>query len=172
MKSYFEFLKEDVPKFSADFIFDRIDWQSSYDDLYPGYSMDEYEVDDTYFYTKEQALNYVGIVNSVFGSLPNPIPIYRSVYISSGNESDIDLDDPGIYWSMYKDSAIQFGSHIDANFLMSAEVDHSGVDWSQTIKTYNEFSGGDDIDDENEITIADESAIKNIKIERLKWKRK
>ena len=171
MKSYFEFLKEDVPKFSADFIFDRIDWESSYDDLYPGYSRDD-EFDDTYFFTKEQALNYVEIVNSVFGSLPNPIPIYRSIYISSGDDSDIDLENPGIYWSMYRDSAIQFGSHIDANFLLSASIGHDDVDWSQTIKTYNEFSSGDDIDDENEITISDESAIKNIKIERLKWKRK
>lgn len=142
--------------------------EMSFYDVYPGYSEPEDEYEETMFFTKENAIRHAQFIIDVFDSLPNPIKIYRTLSVS--NINNINLEYPGESWSFSKESALQFGSHINANVLLSAFVKKEDVDWKSTIDLFIMFSGNMDVDDENEINIKDESKIKNVKINMLKQK--
>jgi hypothetical protein len=137
-------------------------------DLYPDYSEEFDEDEETMFQNKEKAEQYADYVILTFESLPNPIPIYRALY--SKNINSIDLEYLGESWSMYKENAISFGSHNNSNFLIEATIDKKFVDWNETLKRFVIFSGAGDVDDENEIVVEDMTMIKNIKILPLKYK--
>ena len=135
-------------------------------DVYPGYSEPEDSDEETMFETKENAIRHVKFIIDVFGSLPNPIPIYRTIRVST--EKDIELEYPGEHWSFSKESAIQFGRHAGCNVLMSGLINKSDVDWVSTIDLFIIFSGNFDGDDENEINIKDEKKIFDLKYKFLK----
>lgn len=157
------FSKEDVFEALADVFL------SEWYDIYPGYSQPVDEDEETFFNTEEQAINFASIVNETFESLPNPIPIYRTLYAKT--EEDIDLEYLGESWSFVKESAIAFGSHNGSNYLISATIDKRYVNWEKTLKTFVIFSGTQDSDDENEIVVSDETKIDNIVVKQIKWKK-
>lgn len=137
-------------------------------DLYPGYS-EPLDDDEDYLYsTKDIAEKHAESIIDIFDSLPNPIPVYRSLMAKS--EDDIDFDYIGESWSFIKDSAISFGSHNNSNFLISGLIDKDYVNWDETINRFILFSSGGDSDDENEIVIKDMNKIKVTGVEKLIWK--
>lgn len=154
------------PKFDRETIFDAVEWQGNYSDLYPGYSDEPADfTDETYYDSKEEAEQVADGIIDIFDSLPNPIPIYRAIHAKDRN--DIDTDELGESWSYERDSAINFGSHNGSNFLLSGEVAKEDVNWAGSIKAYVLFSGGYSDEDENEIVVDDSSAVKNLKIEDI-----
>ncbi|MFA5999864.1 MAG: hypothetical protein WC783_02695 [Candidatus Paceibacterota bacterium] len=141
-------------------IFEWISWQDNYKDLYPGYSPDESNFTDEYYFdTREGAVLFANQVISVFETLASDptIKIYRA--ISAKSKLDINLEYLGDAWSFEMDSAVEFGSHNGSNFLITAETTPSNIDWEQSIKNYLEFSGNYEADDENELVIIDSSII-------------
>lgn len=155
-----------TPKFNRQTIFDAIEWRDNNRDLYPGYSDEEQDfTDEYYFETKEAAEQYADELIDLFDSLPDPIPVYRAIKAKS--REDIDMEYLGESWSFDRASAISFGSRNGSNFLLSAEVSKEDVNWAGTIKVYTQFSGSFTDEDENEIVIDDQEAIKNIKIEEI-----
>lgn len=145
-----------------------IEYQDSYRDLYPGYdegSENEYE-DDYYFESKEDAHDYAERALDTFDNLPDPIPIFRSIKVS--DESKINKEELGESWSFEKDSALEFGTHANCNYLLSGLVYKKNVDWKNTLKTYTLFTQEGDSDSENEITVPWSESIKELKIEKIK----
>jgi hypothetical protein len=148
---------------------DLIDWRDSYKDLYPDFSSPEdqnqYE-EDYRFNTKEDAVGFAKETISLFNSLPNPIPIFRAIHAKS--KDDISLEYPEESWSYRKESALNFaGNQNMGNFLLSGTIDKRFVDWERTLKNYIDFSGGFSSEDEDEITIGDETKIKILSIDPI-----
>lgn len=152
------------PKFKIEEVLDSIEIGDWYD-LYPGYSREIDEDEECYFSTKDKAIQYANEVIDIFTSLPNPIPIYRSLKVKS--KEDIDYEFLGESWSYRKESAINFGKRIGANVLLSAFVYKKDVEWGATLRVYHVFSGGYTDEDEDEIVIDDNSAIFNVKVEDM-----
>jgi len=90
-------------------VFDMIEYHDAYRDLYPNYSDDNEYEEEYYFPTKEDAYNDVNETLEFFNSLPNPIPIYRSIKVKSIKE--INFDYLGDSWSFDKQSAINFAKN-------------------------------------------------------------
>lgn len=154
------------PNFDRKTIWDAIEWEDNYKDLYPGYSDETSEFTDEYYFdTKEQAEDYADNVIGILEGLPDPIQVFRA--IKADTVKDIDLEDPGESWSFERKSAIDFGSRNMSNFLLSATVEKDDVNWAGTIKAYAIFSGSYTDEDENEIVIDDVDKIKNIRIEKI-----
>lgn len=170
-KAVIGYLNEEISLgiFTKTDVFDAIMSRDfNWHDLYPNYSEEFDEDDETMFETKEKAEQYADYVISTFDSLPNPVPIYRALY--SEDENSIDLDYLGESWSMYKESAISFGSHNGSNFLIEATIDKQFVNWEETLNRFVLFSHGDDADDENEIVVREMDKIKDVKISTLRWR--
>jgi hypothetical protein len=152
----------------VEYILDKMKDNYEAYDLYPGYSEPLDDDEDFVYNTKEIAEKDAEMIIDMFDSLPNPIPVYRSLMVKS--EDDIDFDYIGESWSFRKDSAISFGSHNGSNFLISGLIDKDYVNWDETINRFILFSSGGDDDDENEIVIKDMDKIKIIGVKELKWK--
>lgn len=162
-----ESISNTIGIFTIEQVFEQVisnefDWY----DLYPGYSEEIDEDEETMFDTKEKALQYANQVIDAFKYLPNPTPIYRCIKVKQ--LSDIDMDYIGSAWSMYKENALSFGSHNSSNVLLSGTIEKQYVDWSTTLRNFVIFSGSDDIDNENEIVVDDMYQIKNIEVKKLK----
>ena len=169
MKNFYQFINENKKFLNKKYILDLLNSKIYFDysDVYPNYSKTLEEDDDVMFSSKEKAVQHINFIIDVFNSLPNPIPIFRTLYAK--NENEIDLEYLGESWSFEKENAISFGSHNGSNFLISALIDKKYVNWEETIKRFVIFSGGDG-DDENEIVVDEQSKIKNIEIKPIKWK--
>jgi hypothetical protein len=167
LKLYEEFINEDI-KLSRGDVFSKIEWESSSRDLYPGYDPrnENPDLEEYWFETKEKAEQYADLLIGILEGLPDPVPIYRAVKAEKIEDVDV-TDYPGESWSFDLSSALQFGRHNGSNFMMSAKVGKKDVNWAGTIKAYVLFSGGGDVDDENEIVVDDQSAIKDIKVEPI-----
>jgi hypothetical protein len=157
--------------FTVEDIFDEIHWQDSYYDLYPGYSEPIDENEETQFNTKENATNYaldlIGIFNDIYSE--QEITIYRAIRVD--NQNNIDMEYPGAYWSLYRDSAIQFGSHAGCNYLLTAKINTKDINWENTLKAFVEFTHMSDADDEWEINVAgNENKLYDLNVEKIKWK--
>ena len=154
--------------FSIDYIISRFDATSDGDwyDVYPGYSKPIDDDEETMFISKENATKQAEYILDVFSSLPNPIPIYRTIKVA--NVNDVELEYPGESWSFSRESALEFGSHAGNNVLLSAFIDQTDVNWINTIDLFIIFSGNFESDDENEINIKDGSKIKDIQIFKYK----
>lgn len=147
-------------------VFEMIDYYDSFIDLYPNYSEDNEYGDDYYFPTKEDAYNDINETLDYFNSLPNPIPIFRSLKVKS--VEDINFDYLGDSWSFDKQSAINFANNqAGGNVLLNAKTKFDNVDWNNTIQLYYEFSKSYDGYDENEINVIDSDEIFDIKIEKI-----
>jgi len=133
--------------------------------LYPGYIN---EPDDAYadyvFQTKELAEQEADMVLDMFDSLPEPTPIYRALAVKSPDE--IDFDNLGVYWSMDKNGAIQFGSHAGATVLLEAMTSKDNIDFAASVKAFVQFSSFGDGESEMEVTLKDDSseAIQDIRV--------
>jgi len=170
-ENYVQTIKNDINDFTLDDIIEiiRDDINFNYDDIYPNNNDDD---GDFMFETKENAYEYVEYIKDLFISLNDPIEIYRSLNVD--DIKDIDLEYLGNCWSFEKHSALNFGSrNNNSNYNISAEIEKKYVDWKQTILAYINFSDTLSDDDENEIYIGDENSqyIKNIKIEKINYKK-
>lgn len=106
----FEIFDSNEINISTDNAYDLIDYHDSFRDLYPGYSDDENEYEEDYYYpSKEEAERMVGDVIEMFNSIPNPIPVYRSVKVKSIDDVDYGL--LGDSWSFDRQSAINFAKN-------------------------------------------------------------
>lgn len=153
---------------NTEYAFDLIDYFDNYKDLYPNYSEDS-EYNDDYFYNSvEEAYEQVNDILEFFDSLPNPIPIYRTIKVKSID--NIDYNDLGESWSYEKESAINFAkNNNNGNYLISGKTYFNNIDWKNTIKLYFLFSA-DVIDDssEDEINIINSDDVFDIEVELLK----
>lgn len=148
-------------------VFDMIDYHDSYRDLYPNYSdvVNEYE-DEYYFPTKETAYKNINETLNFFNSLPNPIPIYRSIKVES--MEDVDFDYLGDSWSFDRESAINFAENQAlGNVLFSAKTNFDNVDWDKTVELWYEFSGSFDGYDENAIYTIDSDKIFDVEAGKI-----
>jgi hypothetical protein len=148
-------------------VFDMIEYQDSCRNLYPNFSDYENEYqEDYYFSSKEDCYTDINETLEFFNSLPNPIPIYRSIKVKSID--DINFDYLGDSWSFDKQSAINFAKNqAGGNVLLIGKTNFDNVDWNNTIKNFYLFSNTFDGYDENEIQIIDSDEIFDIEIEKI-----
>ena len=147
-------------------VFDMIEYHDSYRDLYPNYSNENEYENDYYFPTMQDAYNDVNETLEFFNTLPNPIPIYRSIKVKSMD--DINYDWLGDSWSFDKKSAINFAKNqADGNVLLIGKTKFDNVAWNNTVKLWYLFSRTYDGYDENEINIIDSDKIFDIKTEKI-----
>ncbi len=164
----FEIFDNNRINISIEDVYNLIDFHNSFRDLYPGYSDEENEYEEDYYYpSKEGAQSHVGDVINLFEDMPNPIPVYRSIKVKSID--DIDYDLLGDSWSFDRQSAINFAKNqAGGDVLISGFVRKENVDWEDTIKHYFEFSETFSDYDENEIKIPNaEDDVFNIKAEKI-----
>ena len=178
LKTYNQFINESLesPKhFTVEDIWDTISWEDNYKDLFPGYSDENSTMDmnDEYVYdTKESAIEAANDIIDIFDSLPNPIPIYRT--LSADSVNDIDLEYAGDYWSFRKESAINFSRSAAVtwrnSFLLEGKIDKNLVNWKATLNAWQHFSGSWSDSDEDEINIefSNQPKIQDIKVYDLK----
>lgn len=159
---------EEIGNTSIEEVFDLIEYADSFRDLYPGYSEEENEYEEEYYFlSKEAAYEEVESVIGLFRSLPNPIPIYRAIRVKS--LEDIDYDYIGDSWSFEKQSALNFAKiQNGGNVLLSAFIDKSGVDWKETLRNFFHFSRFPDEGSEDEIKVEDFNKIRDIKVNWIK----
>jgi hypothetical protein len=162
-------IKEEVQKFlnqyysnigmSIEDAFNLIDYHSSFRNLYPGYDKNDNEYEEEfYFDSKEIAYQNVDNILDIFNSLPNPIPIFRTIKVKSIDE--INYDYLGDSWSFDKQSAIDFANNqAGGNVLLSAKTYFDNVDWKNTISAYFLYSDLYNSESENEITIIDSDKL-------------
>lgn len=151
---------------SSEDVFELIDYYDSYRDLFPNYGEENEYEEDYYFSSEDEAYDDINETLELFSSLPNPIPIYRSIKVHS--KEDIDLDDLGESWSYDKDSAINFAeNHAGGNYLLSGRTNFTNVDWKTTLKLFYKFSRRFDGYDENEINIINSDEIYDVKINKI-----
>lgn len=141
-------------------------------ELWPGENPDyesEYP-DDTRWKSKENAYEDINRILQFFESMPEPIPVYRTVKVK--DISEVDLENPGESWSYDKESALNFArNQAGGNVLLSGFIKAEHVNWKSTLKAYFEFSEGFDSYDENEITADYDGNVFNIKAEYITKKK-
>jgi len=153
-------------------VWELIDWQDSYSDLFPGYSEEENEFSDEYYFDSEkQAREYAEDVLGVFEYYKDQgeIVLYRAITVN--DLEDINLDYLGESWSFDRVSAEEFGSHLGGNFvILVGTTSSSNIDWEESLKRYVLFSGIGVSDSENELVVIDSSKIKLLRVENRKGK--
>ena len=147
----------------------------SYYDLYPDYSKpkNNKDVESFAFKSKRAAFEEAEQVYDLFCSLPDPIPLYRTV--SAVSKESIDLAVPGYHWSFNRASALNFASLTLSGqiFLLSCYAPKSSVHWGATLRNYLEYSGEGLAEAEDEITLESNRDLIDVKIEKkLKPKEK
>jgi hypothetical protein len=153
---------------STEDILSLIEHRDAYRNLYPGYDPfhDNTHEEDYYFRSKEEAYREVNELLDFFSSLPEPIPIYRTIKVKGIN--DIDLNYLGDSWSYSREGAINFAkNHAGGNYLLKATTLFSNVDWKETLRLHYQFSVGYDAYDEMELRILDPSEVDSLEIEQL-----
>lgn len=159
---------------SIEDVFGMLDPDGAYEDIYPGYEKDPSEYFDQenpeFLYpNKDMAYQEVGDVISMFESMPDPIPIWRSIHVKS--PEDINLEMPGDSWSYNKEGAINFArNHALGNVLLHAMCPKDNVDWNETLNVHFLFTenGYFDGSAEEEIRVEREWELKNITWEWIK----
>ena len=159
-----------LDELSTEKVFNLIQYQDSFKDLYPGYAPEyenEYE-EDYYFKSKEDAYNKVNDLLEFFNSFPNSVPIYRTIKVKSIN--DIDYDYIGDSWSYSKESAINFAKNQNGgNVLLSGKISFFNIDWKNTIRNHFLFSEDEFGNEaENEIKVNNFDEIESLKAEYIK----
>lgn len=141
----------------VDDLFDMLEWRDSYRNLYPNYKDDEdvnVYSNEYYFESKEQAEEFAEDVYDFFDGLPNPIPLFRTIESKGGIDV---LEEPyGEHWSVYKDSAIDFGKRnfgTENLYLLKGFVKPSNIDWWNTVGNYVRFSLSMTDEDEFEVFV-------------------
>lgn len=153
---------------SVDDVYKMIDYYDNYIDLYPGYSNDENDNGEDYFFRSEKdAYEYVDNLIYQFNSLPNPITVYRSVYLKSVDQLRTG-EDLGESWSYMKESALEFGTHAGCNYLLSGVIDKKYIAWEDSVKLHFQFSMDGDSESEHEVVVYYPENIHNLKVDKIK----
>lgn len=123
------------------------------------------------FNSKEEFYNECYNIGETFNTMPDMIPIWRSIYVNS--LKDINYENIGEAWSFERESAINFGNnHTRANVLLKAYTPHNNVDWDQTLKNYVSeslpelYSG----DEENELVIINPDSLRDVSVVKTSLK--
>jgi hypothetical protein len=147
----------------------KIAFDNSFYDLYPGYSKEAEAEDVDYMFKDEQQAGFFAVdMLDLFDLLPDPIPVFRVIY--AGSVDSIDWSNLGESWSFEKRSALAFGNSEVAgvNYLLTGVVPKSAIDWKESAKRYANYSIDDGDSAENEVVVADQSAISDIEIYEIK----
>jgi hypothetical protein len=127
--------------------------------------------EDAKFQDKEQAMLYVKEIYGFMESISDDdfIPVYRCV---SAEEVDLDPYSIGESWSIYLDSAKEFGRHLGEPLsnlkIISGYVPKENVDWEQAIKLYHLFSDSSSSESEFELPIPSNNKILNVTVSNFK----
>ena len=89
------------------------------------------------------------------------VTVYR--VLSAKEVKDIRMDYLGESWSLYEDTAIEFGSHNGSNFILKAEA---GLDAIDLERTWEAAGACADLD-EYEVCIEDTDRLKDLHIGRI-----
>ena len=89
------------------------------------------------------------------------VTVYRA--LSAKELKDIRMDYLGESWSLYEDTAIEFGSHNGSNFILKAEAGLDAIDLERTW----EVAGACADLDEYEVCIEDTDRLKDLHIGRI-----
>ena len=89
------------------------------------------------------------------------VTVYRA--LSAKDAKDIRMDYLGESWSLYEDTAIEFGSHNGSNFILKAEA---GLDAIDLDRTWEAAGACADLD-EYEVCIEDTDRLRNLQIGRI-----
>ena len=89
------------------------------------------------------------------------VTVYRA--LSAKELKDIRMDYLGESWSLYEDTAIEFGSHNGSNFILKAEA---GLDAIDLERTWEAAGACADLD-EYEVCIEDTDRLKDLHIGRI-----
>jgi len=125
---------------------------------------------DGMFESEEQAYRYVEEIYDVLETFYDMkmIPVYRVV-----EADEVDLSPYGIgeSWSMYLDSAKQFGRHLGQSKplkIISGYVPNNNVDWKEAFVLYTYFSNLGDGDSEFELPIPSNNKIFDVRVSDFK----
>jgi hypothetical protein len=157
-----EYLNE-LDNIDIDYVLSLIEVQD-FDDIYPGFSNQNHD-GEYIFESRDEAVDRINHVVEIFKKLSDPCLVYRSIVVS--DENSINLRRPGKHWSMYRQSAINFGRHNDSTYLITGKVDKSNINWSLSIANHFTFSGMGSEYDEHELIVNDDDKIEIVKIEPL-----
>lgn len=136
---------------SPDEVLAMFDYHDSYKNLYPGYNNFDNEAEEEYYFrNRREALQAAQEILHIFQSLPEPIPVFRA--IQAKTQQDIDPHH-GESWSFMQESALEFGTHANCNFLLSGLIRKSDVNWRETVYRYVLNSYGRWGEQEDEIVI-------------------
>jgi hypothetical protein len=131
-------------EWTPEIIFDKLKdrWPENFFDLYPGFSKSASPGAVCFFDSKRKAFAIANAIIEAFQSLPRAIPVYRTIAIKSLEELDeIKL---GKCWSHSKESALRFAerelSPKNPILCLEGTVDHSDVDWDETLSRHLIFS--------------------------------
>lgn len=89
------------------------------------------------------------------------VTVYRA--LSAKEVKDIRMDYLGESWSLYEDTAIEFGSHNGSNFILKAEAGLDAIDLDRTW----EVAGACADLDEYEVCIEDTDRLRDLQIGRI-----
>lgn len=89
------------------------------------------------------------------------VTVYRA--LSAKEAKDIRMDYLGESWTLYEDTAIEFGSHNGSNFILKAEA---GLDAIDLDRTWEAAGACADLD-EYEVCIEDTDRLRNLQIGRI-----
>ena len=89
------------------------------------------------------------------------VTVYRALSVKEAK--DIRMDYLGESWSLYEDTAIEFGSHNGSNFILKAEA---GLDAIDLTRTWEAAGACADLD-EYEVCIEDTDRMKDLQIGRI-----
>jgi len=127
--------------------------------------------EDAKFQDKEQAMLYVKEIYDFIESISDDdfIPVYRCV---SAEEVDLDPYSIGESWSIYLDSAKEFGRHLGEPLsklkIISGYVPKENVDWENAIRLYHLFSDSSSSESEFELPIPSNNKILNVTVSNFK----
>jgi hypothetical protein len=159
---------------SIEDVFGMLNKDGVYEDIYPGYEVnpeDYYNESEPEFCypDKETAYKEVAGAIQMFESMPDPIPIWRTIKVDSPEK--INLEMPGDSWSYSKEGALNFAkNHALGNVLLHALCPKDNVNWPETLSDHFAFTEYNDIDGtaEEEIRVEREWELKNITWEMIK----
>lgn len=89
------------------------------------------------------------------------VTVYRA--LSAKEAKDIRMDYLGESWTLYEDTAIEFGSHNGSNFILKAEAGLDAIDLNRTW----EAAGACADLDEYEVCIEDTDRLNDLQIGRI-----
>lgn len=101
-------------------------------------------------------------IYKVFADLPEPIPVWRVVHCSSGDECNVEW--AGVHWSFSREAAIKFSKQLHKPvYLLSGVLPSDAIDWDYTMENYLEYPEECEVtsNDVTDITLVERVAAYN-----------